>query len=304
MPPLSDVLKSRDVEDPVNLWVHRPLAYAFCWLVFRTPMTPNQVTVLAIILGLGAAGCWFEGSPTAMIWGGALLWSSSIMDGADGILARAKHMQSAFGRALDGMADWLVGLSALAACFWHLYVTGAGWVLLIPAVTAMMTTVVQLNAYDFYKEIFVHMTRLDKEREGHSREDVDRLRATEEVKHGPWYTRLSMFFYSDFLVVQNRIATRTNPAALRLLGPVRRTPESAELYRTLNKRPMQLWMMVSLAPHSYLFAIFGMLDRLDLYLWLRITVMNFGMIAAFLLQRQATARTLTEYEVRGLLPSN
>ena len=52
-----------------------------------------------------------------MVWGGALLWISAIMDGADGILARAKNMQSAFGRALDGTADMVVGLSTSAtAC--------------------------------------------------------------------------------------------------------------------------------------------------------------------------------------------
>src|SRR6187431_449670 len=93
LPPFGQVLKSREVEDPVNLWVHRPLAYAFCRLVYRTSITPNQVTLIAIVLGLLAAACWFEGSPWAMVWGGALLWSSAIMDGADGILARAKNMQ-------------------------------------------------------------------------------------------------------------------------------------------------------------------------------------------------------------------
>ena len=55
-----------------------------------------------------------------MIWGGALLWASAIMDGADGILARARNSQSAFGRALDGAADWIVGLSSVAACLYHL----------------------------------------------------------------------------------------------------------------------------------------------------------------------------------------
>src|SRR6476619_3493322 len=52
IPRMEEVLKSRDVEDPVNLWVHRPLAYLFCKLVFRTRISPNQLTLLSIVLGV------------------------------------------------------------------------------------------------------------------------------------------------------------------------------------------------------------------------------------------------------------
>ena len=104
LPPYSTVIKARDVEDPVNVWLHRPLAYAFVALVYRTPLTPNQVTLLAMIFGLAAGSLWLVGSPTLMLVGGVLLWTSSILDGADGILARAKQMQSELGRALAGRA--------------------------------------------------------------------------------------------------------------------------------------------------------------------------------------------------------
>ena len=54
-PRFETLLKSRDVEDPVNLWLHRPLAYLFARAVYRTPMTPNQVTLLAMFVGVAAA---------------------------------------------------------------------------------------------------------------------------------------------------------------------------------------------------------------------------------------------------------
>jgi len=298
MPPLADVLKSREVEDPVNLWLHRPLAYAFCWLVYRTSMTPNQVTLIAIFLGVAAAACWFDGSPAAMIWGGVLLWSSAIMDGADGILARAKRMQSAFGRALDGLADWLVGLSSVVACLYHLFATGER-LMLVLAIPAFAATILQFNSYDFYKEVFVHMTRIDKQREGHTIGELSLLRESEEVRHSPWYTRLSLFFYADFTRAQDALVRFTNPRAKRLLSEVRRSPHSADVYRTHNRLPMQFWKALSTAPHAYLFSIFGMFDRLDLYLWLRLTVMTVAAVLAILLQRRATARTLAAFEAVG-----
>src|SRR5687767_10616973 len=99
LPPFQAVLKSREVEDPVNLWVHRPLAYAFVSAVYRTSITPNQVTFMAMAVGVLAASCWVYGSPAALVAGGVLLWLSAILDGADGILARAKRMSSPAGRA-------------------------------------------------------------------------------------------------------------------------------------------------------------------------------------------------------------
>jgi hypothetical protein len=301
LPPFSQLLKSRDVEDPVNLWVHRPLAYAFCKLIYRTPVTPNQVTLFAICLGLLAAACWIDGGRDAMIWGGALLWTSAIMDGADGILARAKNMQSAFGRALDGTADMIVGLSTVAACLYHLHATGAGVRLLVLGVIATLTTGLQLNLYDFYKELHLRMTRLDRGGEGDTAEHAEQLRTRVIAQGAPWYTRLSMNFYADYTRAQERLIGVTNPRALRLLRGVVRSEASADLYRHTNRAPMRLWMAVSLAPHSYLFAIFGMLDRLDQYLLLRLSVMNVLMLWGLAAQRRATRRTCDAFEVHGWL---
>jgi hypothetical protein len=301
LPPFSQVLKSREVEDPVNLWVHRPLAYAFCWAVFRTPVTPNQVTLFAILLGLAAAGCWVEGSPAAMVWGGALLWSSAIMDGADGILARAKNLQSAFGRALDGSADMIVGLATVAACIYHLAVQGAGFTTFAFAALAVLTTVWQLNLYDFYKELHLRQTRLDRGGESDSADEVVVLRDSDTVKRSPWYTRLSMRLYADYLAFQESLIERTNPGAKRLLTGVARSEQSAQIYRRHNRGPMRLWMAVSLAPHSYLFAIFAMFDRLDLYLFTRLGVMGAIMVAAIVTQRRATARTVAAFEQSSFL---
>jgi hypothetical protein len=299
LPPFAQVLKSKDVEDPINLWVHRPLAYAFCKLIYRTPVTPNQVTLLAICLGLAAAACWLEGSRTAMIWGGALLWISAIMDGADGILARAKNMQSAFGRALDGTADMIVGLSTAAACLWHLFVSGADWQFLLLGVIAIGTTGFHLNLYDFYKELHLRLTRLDRGGEGDDAERAEQLRQKALHDHAPWYTRLSMTFYADYNRFQERLLRTTNPLALRLMRGVARSAHSAEVYRDVNRRPMRFWMAISLAPHSYLFAIFGMFDRLDLYLWLRLTLMNVLALMALALQRKATHQTVDSYRAHG-----
>ena len=100
LPPFRTLLKSSEVEDPVNIMVHRPIAYAFVWSIFKTSITPNMVTLMAVIAGFTAGVMFIWGTPHAMIAGGVLLWSAAILDGADGFLARAKNLQSQFGLSL------------------------------------------------------------------------------------------------------------------------------------------------------------------------------------------------------------
>jgi hypothetical protein len=57
---------------------------------------------------------------------------------------------------------------------------------------------------------------------------------------------------------------------------------------------MRLWALVSLAPHSYLMAICAMLNRLDIYLFIRVFLMNGIFLVAVIWQRRATRRTIEE----------
>lgn len=304
LPPFSSVLKSKEVEDPINLWLHRPLAYAFVAAVYRTPVTPNQVTFLAMAVGLTAAGLWIHGTKTAMLVGGILLWVSAILDGADGILARAKKMSSAFGRALDGVADMVVGFSTSVAALVHILLSedySPTWIVL-GGIAAIVCTVFQLNLYDAYKELYLRATRVGTGGESHKSSEISEVNKTVEVTQGAWYTRLSMAFYADYLGKQERFTQRTNPWGFRLLDARWRvSEESADTYRKRNKLPMSLWISISLAPHSYLFAIAGMLDMVLPYIVLRLTLFNAIAALALLVQRRASRATLKAYETGGLL---
>ncbi|MBW2403631.1 MAG: CDP-alcohol phosphatidyltransferase family protein, partial [Deltaproteobacteria bacterium] len=151
LPPLSSVVKSNDVEDPVNRYVHRTLAYLFVRSIFRTRITPNMITLSTVVIGFVAGCAFIWGTPTAMFVGGVCLWAAAILDGADGILARAKNLQSEFGRALDGSADTLVAVFTVFPAFYHIWVTYGNPYHLILMVPALGLTVMHLAVYDFYK---------------------------------------------------------------------------------------------------------------------------------------------------------
>jgi hypothetical protein len=279
------------------------MAYAFVALVYRTPITPNQVTVLSIVVGAAAAGCWLLGTPAAMLWGGILLWASAILDGADGILARAKQQFSDLGRALDGSADLLVALLVALAAAYHLWVKHHSLLLLALIVPIVVTTVLHVHLYDYYKESFLLRTRPDWNGIPERIADVHERIARLESSQAPWVHRRVMRLYLDLIVGQTRIVALTDPAGSRESLTFRVSPRSTADYRRYNLGPLRVWTAISLAPHSYLFAIFGMLDRLDIYVWVRLVGGNLLFLLVLFWQRRASARTRSALDDAGLSPS-
>ena len=45
-------LKPLAVEEPIDVWVHRPLAYLLARALLPTPVSPNLVTMISIVFGL------------------------------------------------------------------------------------------------------------------------------------------------------------------------------------------------------------------------------------------------------------
>lgn len=86
----------------------RPVSQQFTRLFLNTSFTPNQITLLSFILGLGSALCFYPGGYELGLTGAVLLLFSIWLDGADGEIARIKFMESAIGGKLDIYCDNVV----------------------------------------------------------------------------------------------------------------------------------------------------------------------------------------------------
>jgi len=301
LPPFRELLKSRDVEDPVNVWVHRPLAYGFVRTIFHTRITPNMVTFLAMLVGLAAGAFILLGisSPPALIAGGALLWISAILDGADGFLARAKGLQSQFGRALDGAADAVVAIATVFPTFIYLWLKHEDPIHLVVMFPTIYLALNHMVFYDYYKESYLRETRVEAGGEGDDSASLKKRVA--KLDGHPWIIRFAMkWVLLPYTISGERLVRLTNPSAGRDAMRYRRTEETAALYRKHHWGPMQLWALISLAPHSYLMALAIMFDRIDLYLWFRLVGANVILVAALIWQRVATARFHEELIARGV----
>ncbi|MET8679621.1 CDP-alcohol phosphatidyltransferase family protein [Streptomyces sp. NPDC004647] len=118
IPPLAEV--RRTTEKKRDAWwtvllvdpVATPLVR---WTAMWTRVTPNQITWLALFLGLGAAGCFAAGSWGWLLAGAALYHLSFILDCMDGKLARLTGTGSVFGAWLDYVFDRLRVLACAVA---------------------------------------------------------------------------------------------------------------------------------------------------------------------------------------------
>lgn len=104
--------KPTEIEERVDLYLHRPLARGLVGLLLHTPLSPNQVTLLSALLGGVSAFLVAQSAahPGYRALGAFLLLASVVFDCADGQLARARGVSSTFGAVLDGVADYFVGI--------------------------------------------------------------------------------------------------------------------------------------------------------------------------------------------------
>lgn len=90
----------------------RPLALALLWC----RVTPNQVSVMGVLLNLGAAVLIASGQ---LLFAGVLYLLAGALDLVDGVLARMGKMATRFGAFLDSTADRISEGVVFAAIAYH-----------------------------------------------------------------------------------------------------------------------------------------------------------------------------------------
>ena len=88
-----------------NTWIHKIARVTIVRPLAKTSVTPNQVTTVRIIAGVGAAMALAYGDPAWSSYGALLFMLSMLLDRADGDLARMTGRTSPGGHTYDLFAD-------------------------------------------------------------------------------------------------------------------------------------------------------------------------------------------------------
>ena len=92
----------------IDRYIIRKISGFISGFLIRTPVTPNQVTIISLILGIISGVLFSLGEYTYTITAGLLYFLSTVFDQCDGEVARLKQMETEFGRKLDIIVDAIV----------------------------------------------------------------------------------------------------------------------------------------------------------------------------------------------------
>jgi phosphatidylglycerophosphate synthase len=244
----------------MNRWVVR--------LLYPTSVTPNQITFLSLFFGLASAGFYVSGIPNALVWGAIFLYGKVFLDNVDGNLARVRETTSRFGRFLDSLADFLVTVLVYIAISVVL-VRNTGmpeyWIL---GLLGLLACFMQSTFFVFYLVNYTsRVGSYDKNRVDESVTEEDK-KMVEEGKVDLWDLRLQTFFVWAY-GWQDKAVEKLDA----LFRSFARVPDSDESW--YSDKAFLAWVSpLCLCTNNVMLVIFSLMDQLELYLILLVSLMN------------------------------
>lgn len=274
-------LKSSESDEPINTYVIRPLAGIIVWVLYPTPVSPNQVTIASTVAGVCAAWMYTHGTPGDTMLAGLLVTLKDILDSADGQLARARQQYSRRGRFLDSLGDALVNVLLFAAIAVALSRFADAIYISLLAAFALLSTTLRISYHVYYHTAFLHL------RDAYL---VNRL--TEEIREEDLQTdRTTLALQRLFQIVygwQDRLVARLDRWCL---GTEYTTDAMREKWYG-DRFAVRLSGFLGMGTEMAVLALFSLLDRLEVYLAVNVLIGNAMALVAILYRRIVLRRRI------------
>ncbi|MBA3461736.1 MAG: CDP-alcohol phosphatidyltransferase family protein [Deltaproteobacteria bacterium] len=131
----------------VSKLVNRRLSLPLSWLLARTPVHPNHITLLALAFAIVGGSVISRGGYAAGLVGMLLVNLGSIIDGVDGELARLRFQFSRTGQWLDTVVDDLANISYAGGVILSLQAAGVSWAIPLGVAALGAFTLTQITQY-------------------------------------------------------------------------------------------------------------------------------------------------------------
>lgn len=157
-----DSLKSWDTENWLDKYFYRPIAFKMALMLKPTSITPNQVTIFSIFVGVAACLLFYPSNNLLInLVGFALLIFANTLDCVDGQLARLTGKGSQIGRILDGMTGdiWFFTFyTVMSLRFIESNDTWGYWFFVVTVLSAL-SHLYQAGMVDYYKTLHLHFLK-------------------------------------------------------------------------------------------------------------------------------------------------
>ena len=260
-------------DEIINIYLLRPIAAALVWLLYPTHITPNQVTIAAILFGFTAAAIYTINTPAAIAIAGMFVTAKDIVDDADGQLARAKQLYSRRGRFLDSIGDFVVDVALFAAITYVVYQSFPTFFTILLGILLLLGITLRVSYHVFYQASFFHLE---------DRYKLNRIieKVTEEDRRGdPVALRLQIIF--------NLIYTWQDKLMYRIdrWCKGKHFPEDKLTQWYSDRVGMRISGLLGFGTEFALLTICSLLNKLHLYLLLNVFLMNGIWVVSILYRR-------------------
>lgn len=290
-------IKPVEVEELVDLFVHRPLAHLIARAAYPTAVTPDQLTMLSMVVGVAAGWCVgasITRGPGHLAAGGLLLVASAVVDCADGQLARMRQSSSRYGRMLDGLVDAIVQASVIPPVLAHLWFEHRAqpreailWLAL--GAVAAATGALHTTLYDHFKNVYLVHTQPASREGNDDPEDVDAQYAGLKSQGLRLLDAVRFSLYRRYLRQQRALLGRVDPSIpTRYRDMPGYSPERAARYRLLHRGVMRAWSFFGVGTHIFGLGLAMLTDHLGAYVLVRAVVFNAALVAIVPAQRRAS----------------
>jgi hypothetical protein len=271
-------LKMVEVEELFDLYIYRPLAFLFVKLIYRTSLTPNQITLISMLFGIAGALCIGTGDASVLPAAAALLIAYDVLDCSDGQLARLKQNGTRTGRILDGFADYIVSVGmylAIAVAYAPRWEHPLLWWLL--TALAGFSNAGHSILVDYYRnrflDVMLRRTSTFEEDLEEFRREYEDLRARGTAP----FDRFIIGVYLGYSRLQRRLSS--GKGELSFLATV----DPARYYKA-NTRMLKFWLLLGPTSQLTFVIIAALLNSLETYVLLIFTVGNILALAFYIAQ--------------------
>jgi len=277
-------LKANLSDEPINVYLLRPLAGLLVRALYYTSVTPNQVTVAAIFVGVASAILYSFNSPLATVFAGLTLTLKDLLDSADGQLARAKEVSSRMGRFLDSIGDFLVNGMVFAAITVALAASKPLASIVLLGILGFLGISLRVSYHVFYHAAFLH-----------TRNQYRQNRLTEEIKDmdlaGERFTLQLQSLYLIFYGWQDSTMMRLDRWCRKGIHESRR--EDERWYG--DKLGLRFTGLLGMGTELFVLTVCSLANQLMLYLYLNVFLMNCIWLGSIVYRRFLLAPRLQEH---------
>ena len=274
-------LKHIEAEEPLDLFFYRIVSFIFVKIILPLPITPNQLSMAALVMGIISAVFYGIGTSEALIAAGVFYSLYYLFDLSDGQVARLKKNGTRVGRIIDGIADYVTHVSIFIGLGIGLGNTAEAWILVIITLICLMAHVV---LFDFYRSRYLEYTIGEVSLYGDDlvqfKEEYEQMK----TEGGHYFDRFVFAVYLKYLSMQRLVISRKSNEQ-----NTRRFDRQDFLRR--NKPVIRLWSVMGSSLHISLLIIMSFINRVDLYLYGILYIINAYALIMIIIQKITDKRT-------------